>query len=49
MRFGVKVELQDLSLHTLINVMNYVNKIMPQDNKAETEMLSLSNLGSGKF
>lgn len=49
MRFGVKVELGDLALHTLLNVMNYVQKVVPKDEQTNTLVMSLSDLGSGKF
>ncbi len=49
MRFGVKVELGDLALHTLLNVMNYVQKVVPKDEQTNTPTMSLSDLGSGKF
>lgn len=49
MRFGVKVELGDLALHTLLNVMNYVQKVVPKDEQTNAPVMSLSDLGSGKF
>ena len=49
MRFGVKVELGDLALHTLLNVMNYVQTVVPKDERTNTPTMSLSDLGSGKF